>query len=333
MRTSRKSTSLLVGTVLASAGLLLAACGGGTTGTEASSAAASAPAPAASSAAPAVEAVDVAGIAVTPDPAVAALLPADLADGIRAVTSAPYPPFEMFDDNQNLIGLDIDLGNALAVKLGAPITWESIDYNGVIPAVQAGKYDMVLAAMGDSPDREKVLDFVNYSTQGYVLIVPKGNPEGVMGITDMCGRKLAVEAGNHNKDYFNAVQAKCKADGKEPMTVTELPKAADALLAVKSGNADAQYLGISTALDLVKTVDGGNAFETVAPEGRKYGWDPQNVGVGLPKSVAGMTDAVLAALTALQADGTLAAIFDKYGVADMMIPTPVVNTPLSEPLA
>ncbi len=323
------------GAVAVVAVMAMAACGGGSsTGTQSSAPAASTAASAAASAASAAPAaVDVAGIAVTPDAAIAALAPESIQDGIRAVTSAPYPPFEAFDEDQNLIGLDIDLGNALAVKLGVPISWESIDYNGVIPAVQAGKYDLVLAAMGDSADREKVLDFVNYSTQGYVLIVKKGNPEGITGITDMCGRKLAVEAGNHNKDYFNAVQAACKKDGKEPMQVTELPKAADAVLAVKSGNADAQYLGISTALDLVKTVDNGSALETVAPAGKKYGWDPQNVGIGLPKNAAGMTDAVLAALQALAADGTLKAIFDKYGVVDMMIEEPVVNKPLSEPLA
>lgn len=277
--------------------------------------------------------VDVAGIQVTPDPAVAALVPADVSEGIKAVTSAPYPPFELFDDQQNLIGLDIDLGNALAVKLGLPITWESIDYNGIIPAVQANKYNLVLAAMGDNAEREEVLDFVNYSTQGYVLIVKKGNPDGILGITDMCGRKLAVEAGNHNKVYFDGVQAECEKQGKEAMKVTELPKAADAVLAVKSGNADAQYLGISTALDLVKTVDDGTALETIAPAGKKYGWDPQNVGIGLPKGVPGWTDAVLAALQSLADDGTLAAIFEKYDVLDMMIGQPIVNSPLSEPLA
>ena len=312
---------------------MTAACGGDSTSAPSSEAASgAAPSQSAESSAAPV-AIDVAGISVTPDPAIAALTPEAIKDGIRAVTSAPYPPFESFDENQNLIGLDIDLGNALAVKLGVPITWESIDYNGVIPAVQAGKYDLVLAAMGDNVDREKVLDFVNYSTQGYVLIVKKGNPDGITGITDMCGRKLAVEAGNHNKTYFDAIQGECKNLGKSPMEVIELPKAADAVLAVKSGNADAQYLGISTAIDLVKTVDDGTALETVAPEGKKYGWDPQNVGIGLPKGVAGMTDAVLAALNSLADDGTLAAIFEKYGVIDMMIATPVVNMPLSEPLA
>jgi len=308
---------------------MTAACGGDSTSAP-SSEAVSGAAPS-QSAAPV--AVDVGGISVTPDPAIAALTPEAIKDGIRGVTSAPYPPFESFDENQNLIGLDIDLGNALAVKLGVPITWESIDYNGVIPGVQAGKYDLVLAAMGDSADREKVLDFVNYSTQGYVLIVKKGNPDGITGITDMCGRKLAVEAGNHNKTYFDAIQGECKNQSKSPMEVVELPKAADAVLAVKSGNADAQYLGISTAIDLVKTVDDGASLETVAPEGKKYGWDPQNVGIGLPKGVEGLTDALLAALNSLADDGTLAAIFEKYGVIDMMIETPVVNMPLSEPLA
>ena len=264
-----------------------------------------------------------------PDPAIAALTPDAFKDGIRAVTSAPYPPFEVLGSDGTLSGLDIDLGNALAVKLGVPIRWESIEFDGIIPAVQAGKYDLILAAMGDTADRERALDFVDFASQYYVLVVPKGNPAGLTRLADLCGRTLATEAGNHKKDYFDAVQSECTRQGKPPMRVSELPKAADAVQAVTRGDADAEYLGVSSALALVASVDNGRALEIVAPDG---GWDPHNAGVGLPKGVPGWTQAVLAAMTALADDGTLAAIFAKYGGTDTMLPAPVLNSPLTKPL-
>ena len=277
--------------------------------------------------------VTVQGVKISPDSSITELLPEKYKkDGLRAVTAAPFPPWEMFDENQNLYGLDIDLGNALAAKLGTSITFTSIDYNGVIPAIQADKFDAVFAGMGDTVEREKVLNFVIHSTQGYVLIVPKGNPNNISGIDGLCGSALAIEKGTQPPDYFDVLQQNCKSAGEEGVKVSQLPKSSDGLLAMKSGNADALYVGISTAVDLVESVDGGTALEIIAPEGKPFGWDPQNVGIGLPKTDPELLDAVKAAMVALQEDGTLEKLFDVYGLGDFAAKEILVNTPLSEPL-
>lgn len=266
------------------------------------------------------------------DEAAAALLPESYrTNGIRIVTSAPYPPFEMFDENQNLIGMDIDVGNAIAAKLGTTAMFESIDYNGVIPAIQAGSYDMVLASMGDTPDREQALDFVNYMKQGQIILVPAGNPEGIAGLESMCGKVMAVEAGNVTAEYFQPLTDYCAAQGLEPMTLQEFPKTSDALLAIKSGNASAQYLGVATAADLMSTEEGAN-YEIVTPADRPFGYIPRWVGAGIPKDAPELRDAVKAALESLLADGTLAAIFDQYGQGIVLTPTIEVNRVDEEPL-
>lgn len=258
------------------------------------------------------DAVDVNGFSISIDENAAKALPAKYAEGLNIVTSAPYPPFEDFDADGNLIGLDIDLGNMIAARLGTTAKWTSIDYNGVIPALQAAKFDMVLASIGDTPEREKALDFVNYSLQGQIIIVPKGNPNGITGLESMCGKVMSVEAGNINAGYFDPLTKYCAAQGKKNMTLKELPKTSDALLAVKSGSSAGVYIGVATAADLMSKPEGAN-FEIVVPAGKPNGYIPRYVGVGLPKNTPELRDAVKLALEGLLADGTILKLYTKYG--------------------
>ncbi len=302
----------------AAAALLLASC--------ASSTSSSTPAPTVSTAS-----VMVNGFSIAVDPESAALLPEMYKSELNIVTSAPYPPFEFFDENQKLVGLDIDLGDMIAARLGTKTKWTSIDYNGIIPALQAGKYDMVLASIGDTVEREKALDFVNYSKQGQVLVVKKGNPEGITGLESMCGKVLSVEAGNIPKGYFDPLTKKCAAEGKKDMKVKELPKTSDAILSVKSNSASAIYLGVATAADLLTKPEGAD-FQIIAPAGKPFGYIPRYVGVGIPKSTPELRDAVRAALESLLADGTLLQLYTKYGQALIVTDKITVNNVVEVPL-
>ena len=277
------------------------------------------------------DSVMVNGFSVSADAKLAALLPEKYKNGINIVTSAPYPPFEYFDENQKLVGLDIDLGDMIAARLGTTAKWTSIDYNGIIPALQAAKYDMVLASIGDTVEREKALDFVNYSLQGQVLVVKKGNPEGIVGLESMCGKVLSVEAGNIPKGYFAPVTEKCASLSKKDMSVKELPKTSDAILAIKSGSASAIYLGVATAADLLTKPEGA-AFEIVAPAGKPFGYIPRYVGAGIPKGSPELRDAVRAALESLLADGTLLKLYTKYGQAMIVTDKITVNNVVEVPL-
>ena len=220
------------------------------------------------------------GVHVSFNAAAAKLLPASFkSQGLRVVTSAPYPPFEIFNSKNQLTGLDIFTGEAIAAALGVKVTFTSIDFNGVIPALQAGKYDILLADTGDNAARGKVLNFVEYDLQGQVLVVAKGNPDGITSLKSMCGKTLATEAGDAPKGLFNPVQAYCKSVGKAPMAVKTLPTTADALLAIKSGSAQAQYVGVATAPSLAAS---GN-LQVVNIKGKIGGYAPLYVGVGLLK--------------------------------------------------
>lgn len=262
------------------------------------------------------------GVHVNFNAAAAKLLPKNIeANGLRIVTSAPYPPFEIFNSKNQLTGLDIFTGQAIAAALGVKATFTSIDFNGVIPALQAGKFDMLLADTGDNTARAKVLNFVEYDLQGQVLVVAKGNPDKITSLKSMCGKTLAVEAGDAPAGLFNPVQAYCKAKHKSPMSVKTLPTTADALLAIKSGSAQAQFVGVATAPSLAKSTN----EQVVNIPGQVGGYTALYVGAGLLHSQTQLTNAVRAAMVGLLKSGVLKSLFAKYGLQSTLIPKILVN--------
>src|SRR3954447_9229589 len=80
---------------------------------------------------------------------------------LKMGTSADYPPFEYIDTakGSDIIGFDIDLANALAEKTGYEIEVQDMDFNSLIPALQAKQIDIVLAGMTPTPEREENVDF------------------------------------------------------------------------------------------------------------------------------------------------------------------------------
>ncbi len=264
------------------------------------------------------------GVHVAYNPAAAKLVPASIkANGLKIVTSAPYPPFEVFNSKNQLTGLDIDTGRAIAAALGVKVTFTSIDFNGVIPALQAGQYDMLLADTGDNAARAKALNFVEYALQGEVLVVPKGNPKHITSLKSMCGLTLSVEAGDAPAGFFTPVTKYCASVHKANMTVKTLPTTADALLALKSGSVDAQFVGVATAPSLVKSLDG--QAQVVNIPGKTGGYAALYVGAGLPKKSTQLLKAVNAALVGLLQQGTLKALFTKYGIQSTLISKILVN--------
>jgi polar amino acid transport system substrate-binding protein len=301
---SRRTATVRAGVVLVASSLTFAACGTASVATKASG-------------------VKVNGVKVSVIHSAAKLLPASYKQsGIKIVTSAPYPPFEEFATGNVLSGLDIDTGKALAAALGTTAHFSSIDFSGVIPSLQAHKYDALLADTGDTHQRSAALDFVEYSLQGEVLVVAKGNPNHITGLKSLCGLTLSMEAANAPSGYFNTVNNYCKSKGKQPMILKQLPTTADALLALTSGTAQAQFVGVGAAPALVAQTK--SKTQAINPPGFVGGYGALYVGVGLPKS-SPLRAAIVAAMRGLLANGVLKALFTKYGLRSTLISQIKVN--------
>ncbi|SFA97104.1 MULTISPECIES: transporter substrate-binding domain-containing protein [unclassified Bacillus (in: firmicutes)] len=109
-------------------------------------------------------------------------------------TSADYPPFEYVDTakGEEIIGFDIDLAKAIAKKAGYEIQVKDIDFNGLIPAIEAGQVDFVLAGMTPTEERKKNVDFSDIYYVAKNMIVSKKD-SGIKTVEDLKGKTLGVQ--------------------------------------------------------------------------------------------------------------------------------------------
>lgn len=249
-------------------------------------------------------------------------LPQRIKDSKKIVVGSDvaYAPIEFFDtDNKTVIGLDPDIAKALGDKLGVTFEFQNTAFDGIIPALLAKRFDVIMSAMTDNKDRQKQIDFVDYFTAGTAILVKKGNPEGIKSLDDLCGKTVAMQTGTVQVDIAKAQQAKCPAGKK--MTINELPKDTDALTQVKSGRAVADMNDLPVAAYTAQTSGGGNDFEVVA--GQQYEAGPY--GIGVRKDDTQLRDAIQEALKAIIADGTYDQILAKWGVTTGALKTATVN--------
>ena len=257
------------------------------------------------------------------DSAAAALVPAAIKSKgtITIATDPSYPPNESKDANGNIVGWDVDMGNAIAAKLGLKANFTEVTFDDIVTGISTGKYDAGMSSITDNKQREGVDDFVTYFNAGTKLMVPKGNPKNLTdnSSTDLslCGLTIGVEKGTiqENPDIPNRNKA-CEAAGKKDIKTLSQDTQDQINESLSSGRCDA-VLADSPVVDYY--ANSGN-FQAV---GALYSGAPY--GVAISKSNNGLSQAVLAALKDLVADGTYHQLTAKYGIQAGDYPTPGLN--------
>ncbi|QNS02552.1 ABC transporter substrate-binding protein [Streptomyces xanthii] len=265
----------------------------------------------------------VAGVTVARDPALHEALPQQIkkAGTVRVATDVPYAPFAMFvsEGKSELTGLDYDLGQALGAKLGVRFAFTPTKFDGIVPALQAGKFDVAMSALTDNKERQKVVDFVDYSRSGSGILVAEGNPAKISTLDDLCGRKVGVQAATNQHKLLEAHQARCRSAGLRAADIQTFPKDSDAQLALRSGKVIAEVVTKPAAGWAAKTADGGKAFDLAEDPDAPAGYHASPNGIAVSRRLPQLTDVIQRALQALIDDGTLSRICDKYGVASIAV--------------
>lgn len=240
---------------------------------------------------------------------------------IKVGSDVAYAPVEFFKvGTQEVQGIDWDLAQALGSKLGVKFTFSNTTFDGIIPALKAKRFDIIMSAMSDTPERQKQVDFVDYFNAGTSILVKKGNPEGIQSLDDLCGKTIALQKGTTQVDVATAQQSKCTAAGKPKINVLTYDKDTDAQLQVRSGRAVADMNDFPVAAYAAKTLGGGNEFEVV---GEQIGAGPY--GIGVLKDNTQLRDALQGALKAVIADGTYDQILQKWNVTKGALKTAAIN--------
>lgn len=256
------------------------------------------------------------------DSTLRAMLPADIKEAgvLKIGTEAFYPPFEYLDaDNTTIVGLDMALFQAIGDELGLKVDITNMAFDGLLPALDANRIDVVVAAMTDTKARQAKYDFVDYFLTGQGIVVPAGNPKNVKTVEDLCGLKVAaLEASTQVSllERFNT--AECTGD---PITVTALATDADAMLQVLSGRADASFSQDAVARYNAAADGGSGKFEI----GNDQPLLPVVMGPMFRKDDTDLRDAVKATIEKLIEDGRYQSILDKHELGSGAVTDVTVN--------
>ena len=226
-----------------------------------------------------------------------------------------YPPMEMFAANGTTpIGADYQLGQAIGKVLGVKVTFVNNAFAGLIPGLEAGRFDMVMSAMTDNKKREKVVNFVDYFAVGSGMLVQSGNPDHIQGLLGLCGKTTVLPQATIQVTIAQQEQARCKAAGKPAIVIKQAPTPTDTYVQLESGASVASMIDYPVAAYTAKQSHG------------KLSLLPQQVGQVLPYGIAfrkhelGLQRAVEAAVKVLMRNGTYAKILARWGVSKGAIP-------------
>lgn len=151
-------------------------------------------------------------------------------------TNAEYPPFE-YVENGEIAGFDAEIIKEAAKRMGIEYKWLNTNFDGLIPALQTKKVDIVIAGMSVTPEREKAVNFsIPYLTSNVAIVTNSKNP--IKDMNDLSGKSYGVELGTTKE-----VSAR-KIDGAE---VVPFSSTTGALVALKSGKIDGMVLDESVS--------------------------------------------------------------------------------------
>jgi polar amino acid transport system substrate-binding protein len=226
-----------------------------------------------------------------------------------ACVDIEYPPMEYFPsgdvtDPAQAIGFDVDGARAVAAALGMTLEIKNTAFDALIPDLQAGRCDIVWSGLYVNETRLAVADAVPYLATGHVVMVPAGNPNAITGPTDLCGKTVSIQSGGLVEERINALNVEC---GDNPINIQGYPKVADEFQQIILGRADAVWETDSTVSDWMIRNPDQYQVAYALPQDDTYG-------VYYTKGNTELGDALGAAVRALKADGTLAAIAATYQI-------------------
>lgn len=219
---------------------------------------------------------------------------------VRIATDIPYKPMEFRKPDGSFAGFDIELGNALCKQAGLTCSWVDQEWGGIIPGLQARKYDMIMSSMSITDKREKHVLF----TDPYIILdskffVPVDSPIKKIDDTTLKGKRIGVQRGTIQDDYLQDHYG-------DIAEIKRYQGADDMVVDLEVGRLD---------LILVTRITGLNALMKPHPgKYRKVGDSvtTTKVAVALRKNDQKLADKLNKALHAIKNNGTYNEIYKKY---------------------
>jgi polar amino acid transport system substrate-binding protein len=252
----------------------------------------------------------------------AAELPARIKSrgAIIAAIVPNYPPLEMRDPTTNeLTGFDVEMGNALAAKLGVKMQWQETSFDQMLASVRTGRVDIILSGMSDLKTRQDTATFVDYLRSGSQFFTQASRagefkvPEALCGKAVGASRRTALV-----NDIKTFSDAECLAKGRPEIRVVGTEGSADARTQLRQGRIDAAMQGGETLPYIM-----AQEPNTYVPVGEPVRFTLMGIAVG--KDEAELQTVLADGVRALIADGTYAKLLEKWSLTPSAIPEVKIN--------
>ena len=219
--------------------------------------------------------------------------------GVLTIATSPdFPPFESLNSDGSVQGIEIELMNLICEKLGVELKIEQMDFDSVIAGIQADKFDVGVSGISVTEKRQKNMLFTDpYCLAAQAIVVLKGSD--ITCKADLEGKKVSVQTGTTAESF-------CIENGYE---VSSFAANSDAELALTTGKVDAWVIDDLTAAEMCAAYNDDNGdvliildeAMTTEPYAFAFAFGSESI-----------VDAINGILKELVADGTVAAIFEKY---------------------
>ena len=212
-------------------------------------------------------------------------------------TNAEFPPYEYYE-GEEVVGIDVDIANAVAEELGMELKIEDMAFDSVIPAVSSGKADIALAGLTVTDERKENLNFTDtYAKATQVIIVKEDS--AIAGPDDLEGKKIGVQLGTTVDLYASDIK---------DAEVEQYNKGFEAVQATMQGKIDAVIIDREPAKEFVAEAEGLKILDEAFTE--------EEYAIGIAKDNDELLEKVNKALKTLKESGKLDEIVAEYIKAD-----------------
>ncbi len=217
-------------------------------------------------------------------------------------TEGAYPPFNNLEADGSLVGFDIDIAKALCEEMKVTCEFVTQDWDGIIPALQAKKFDAIIASMSITPERLEKVDFSKkYYNTPPAVAVPKDS--AITDVAGLAGKTIGAQSSTTHANYAE----KHMADSELKL----YPTADEYKLDLEGGRVDAVVDDIVVLSEWLKT-DAGACCKILTPLPVDVEINGEGAGIAVRKGETELADKFTAAIAAIRENGKYAEINKKY---------------------
>ncbi len=231
------------------------------------------------------------------------------ADVLRVGVEGAYPPFSWVEADGTLKGFDIDIAHEMCKRLGKECVLVEQEWDGMIPALMAKKFDTIIASMSITEERKKKIDFTDKYYNTPAILVAKENPGFAPTAAGLKGKRVGVQ---------RATTHQCSAEKLYPDATLVLYTSQDEVWQdLAAGRLDAQLSDSIQAMEGFLQLDVGKGFAFLGDALDDEECQGIGAGFAVRKSDTELRDMLSQAIADIRADGTYKMINDKYFPTDI----------------